>query len=155
LNAEDAAPEESSESLYPIHIFVVDDEADLREFCIAGLGDFCLGVCTASNGEEALQLLESQSIPEIDLVLLDLTMPKMSGKECFRMMRRRYPDLPIIICSGYSIESAARELLNQGALAFLPKPYNLTRLREVIEEVLPSILAKKKPEQMHAKGQMT
>ncbi len=116
-------------------MLIVDDEADLREFCYLALEDRCEHIFTAGNGVEALEVVEKHNLP-FDLVILDLTMPKMSGTECFQRLRRLDPKMKILISSGYSLNQDGENLLSEGATGFLPKPYTLVELTKAVDKAL-------------------
>ena len=114
---------------------VVDDEPDLRDFCVTALGEVATEILTASNGVEALEQYHRVN-GKVDLVLLDLTMPKMSGPECFARLRAVDPNLRVLISSGYSLDVDAESILKGNATGFLPKPYDLKQLIDSVERVL-------------------
>ncbi len=116
-------------------VMVVDDEPDLRNFCVTALGEVATEILTAANGVEALEQFEKAG-RKVDLVLMDLTMPKMSGPECFQRLRAIDPDLRVLISSGYSLDVDAENLLKGKATGFLPKPYDLNQLMESVERAL-------------------
>ena len=116
-------------------VMVVDDEPDLRNFCVTALGEVATEILTAANGLEALEQFEKAN-HKVDLVLMDLTMPKMSGPECFQRLRAIDPDLRVLISSGYSLDVDAENLLKGKATGFLPKPYDLNQLMESVERAL-------------------
>jgi PAS domain S-box-containing protein len=118
-------------------VMVVDDEPDLRDFCVTALGEVATEILTASNGVEALEQFERAG-RKVDLVLLDLTMPKMSGPECFQRLRAIDPNLRVLISSGYSLDLDAETLLKGNATGFLPKPYDLNQLMESVDRALNS-----------------
>ena len=118
-------------------VMVVDDEPDLRNFCVTALGEVATEILTAANGVEAIEQFEKVGgAGKIDLVLMDLTMPKMSGPECFQRLRAMDPDLRVLISSGYSLDVDAENLLKGKATGFLPKPYDLNQLMESVERAL-------------------
>ncbi len=119
----------------PVTIMVVDDESDLREFCADALTDIAEKVITAGNGIEALEAFQRVNF-EVDLVVLDLTMPKMAGPECAYIMRTMKPDLKILISSGYGPDVTSDPQLHGHVAGFLPKPYDLNALIAKVEEVL-------------------
>ncbi|HKN46356.1 MAG TPA: response regulator, partial [Candidatus Polarisedimenticolia bacterium] len=92
-------------------------------------------VLTARNGEEALRLYRRHAT-EIDLVLLDLTMPVMGGAECFQEMRRIDPAVRVVVSSGFSSESRASDLLREGVLGYVQKPYDIDALARIVREAL-------------------
>ncbi|MFQ3578052.1 MAG: ATP-binding protein, partial [Verrucomicrobiia bacterium] len=116
-------------------LLVVDDEPDLLDFCEAALKDHCQSITCAKDGMEAVALFKANP-DAYDLVLLDLTMPRMGGVECFHHLRNIRKDLRVIVSSGYSIEGAPGDLLRHGALAFLHKPYSVESLVSTIREHL-------------------
>ncbi len=116
---------------------IVDDEPDLREFCIAALGDFCGRIVTAENGIEALRLFERDP-HAFDLVLLDLTMPRMNGADCYRRMSEINPAVRVLISSGYSLDEGGKSLITHGPVGFLPKPYSVDQLIKAVSVALKS-----------------
>ena len=116
-------------------VMVVDDEPDLRNFCVTALGEIATEIITASNGVEAIEQYHLVG-GKVDLILMDLTMPKMSGPECFQRLRAIDPDLRVLISSGYSLDVEAENILKGKATGFLPKPYDLNQLMESVERAL-------------------
>lgn len=119
----------------PVTIMVVDDEPDLREFCAAALSDIAENVLTAGDGLEALDCFQRVNF-NVDLVVLDLTMPKMAGPECALIMRSMKPNLKILVSSGYGPDVTADPQLQGHVAGYLPKPYDLNQLMAKVEEVL-------------------
>ena len=112
-------------------ILVVDDEfmiLDLASEALTGLG---YRVLTASNGQMALETFERLG-PELDLVILDLTMPGLSGQEVMESMLRLRPGARIIISSGHAASGPPA----QPAAAYLDKPYRIEQLAAVVRGVL-------------------
>ncbi len=122
-------------SLANARILVVDDEPDLLECCKTALKGHCQSVTCATDGLDAVALFKAQP-NAYDLVLLDLTMPRMGGVECFHLLRQIRKDVKVIVSSGYSIEGAPGDLLREGALAFLHKPYSVENLISTFKEQL-------------------
>jgi PAS domain S-box-containing protein len=116
-------------------ILVVDDEEVVRQATVAFLEDLGYQVATADDGQSAVEHYAVHG-GEIDLVLLDLVMPRMGGRECFRALKALDPAVRAVLCSGYGFNIAAQELLDEGVLEFLPKPYALGSLSEVVARVL-------------------
>jgi len=114
-------------------ILLVDDEASIRETASVALSSLGLEVITAENGVEALERFQAQVF---DLVVLDLTMPRMDGREAFRRLRGLREDLPVIVCSGYSEQETILDLQGRTPTAFLSKPYPLKALISSVSEVL-------------------
>jgi signal transduction histidine kinase/CheY-like chemotaxis protein len=108
-------------------VLVVDDEEIVRRTAarvLTHLGYTPVGV---PGGREALEWLASQPSPPV-AVLLDLAMPGMDGRACFRELRARVPGLRIVLSSGFSRNGRGDELLAEGAVAFVQKPYRTAEL---------------------------
>jgi len=105
-----------------IKIMVVDDERAIRKGCqrlLSGKGYY---VETAENGEKALDALAQTPM---DIVLLDLKMPVMSGEEALEIIGARYPDIPVIIITGHGTVDTAVECMKKGAYDFITKPFQV------------------------------
>lgn len=114
-------------------VLVVDDEAGVREVLAKLLQTRGYRVLTAESGPQGLDLLVSDPTP-VDLVLLDLSMPGMSGQETSRVLQERIPGTPVILMSGVdAIERQAGQL--DGARAFLAKPFTIQTLFGVLRSV--------------------
>jgi nitrogen-specific signal transduction histidine kinase/CheY-like chemotaxis protein len=117
-------------------ILVVDDEPGLRALAKSGLRQRGFDVLTTSNGEQALEILRDGKT-RVDIVLLDLTMPGLSGEKVLRTIRGFRPDLPVIIASGYATVESQSSWIAAGASGFLAKPYRVQdvaiKLREALD----------------------
>lgn len=120
---------------------VVDDEESVRDVAANILQEEGYQVLTAVNGEEAVKLVQENE-GNLAVVVLDLTMPVMSGRDAFVQMRDEYPDLPVIICSGYlmDIVDFVSEIGHEPDEK-VQKPYRLNVLRNKIK----SVIAKHQP----------
>ncbi|MBI5136148.1 MAG: response regulator [Nitrospirae bacterium] len=116
-------------------VMVVDDETTLLELARDILSAQGYGVLLARDGEEALALYDEYG-GRIDLVVLDIVMPRMGGKETFRALRERNPALRVVVSSGFSRHGQAQDLLEAGADAFVQKPYRPEELTRVVRETL-------------------
>ena len=114
---------------------VVDDEPALREAAAHLFRAIGFGVVTAANGLEALACV-AQRGAELSVVLMDLTMPKMGGAEAVVELRKLRPELPVILCSGYSEEAAIERTRSLERVQFLQKPYQLHELEQAVELAL-------------------
>ena len=104
-------------------ILLVDDEdtiLNVSKMFFQQFDDFSLQ--TASNGEEALEILK-KGRGGVDIVFMDMSMPGMGGKNAFRAIHDLYPDLPVIIATGYAQDDVVNKLLEEGAVDLLLKPY--------------------------------
>ncbi len=133
--AQDAGPQPERETLLQGLVLVVDDEPVILETAAAALRHMGFTVLSARDGVEGLEIFRAHS-SEIRLVLLDLTMPRMDGRETFQALRQIRPDLPVILSSGYNEQESAQGFLGQGLAGFIQKPYSLKELRAVITAVL-------------------
>lgn len=115
---------------------VVDDEESVRDVAANILREEGYEVLTADNGEEAVKICQEES-GNLAIVVLDLTMPVMSGRDALVQMRDEYPDLPVIICSGYlmDIVDFVAEIGCEPDEK-VQKPYRLNVLRKKIKKVV-------------------
>jgi PAS domain S-box-containing protein len=116
-------------------VLVVDDEEDVRETARAMLERSGFQVLTAADGLEGLRMLGAHP-GEIRLVLLDLTMPRMSGEEAFREMRRVAPHVPIVLASGYSHDDIRVRFAGTDLAGALTKPFTMAALLGVLRHAL-------------------
>jgi CheY-like chemotaxis protein len=86
------------------------------------------------KGDEALSLYDTHR-NSIDLVVLDLIMPGMSGEETFTRLIRTYPEIKIILSSGYSINGKISDMLARGAAGFIQKPFSMNELAQSLRRV--------------------
>jgi len=114
---------------------LVDDEEMIIDVGKKMLNKLGYEVLTARNGAEAVEIYESYQ-DTIDFVLLDMVMPKIGGGEAFDRLREISPAVKVILCSGYSIDGQAADILNRGCNAFIQKPFNLKTLSQNIRTVL-------------------
>jgi len=115
-------------------ILVVDDEKVVANVAAASLRRAGYEVLTAQNGPDALELLQNRA--GVAVVLLDLTMPLMHGREVLRHIRRLMGNLPVILSSGYSEEAALLQIEGDDVNAFLQKPYKTAKLLSTVRETL-------------------
>jgi PAS domain S-box-containing protein len=116
-------------------ILLVDDEemvVDIGKEILEKLG---YTVIPASGGSEATDKFR-QHKNRIDLVILDMIMPDMSGSETFDNLKKINPDIKVLLSSGYSIDGQASEILNRGCNGFVQKPFNLKQISSKIREIL-------------------
>ncbi len=116
-------------------VLIVDDEPLVAELAGDILRRFGYGVLTAGTGEEAVNLYQQKS-REIVAVVLDIVMPGMDGKEVFQRLRAINPEVKVVVSSGYSHDRDADRLLEQGAAAFVQKPYRIADLIRVVNETV-------------------
>ncbi len=118
-------------------ILLVDDEDYIRDLGNQILSKFGYSILMAENGQVALDMYRSLW-KSIDLVLLDLIMPGISGAECLKELRTINPEVKVVVISGYSPDGSTDELFQLGARGFISKPYQMTQMLQVTREVLDS-----------------
>ncbi len=127
----------SDKKSYKETILVIDDEPVVLNILEKILFKIGYNVFLASNGSDAIHLIKSY--PEkIDLVILDMEMPGLNGKETFFMIKNIRPEIKFIICSGYDLDSRSQEIINAGAFCFVQKPFRAEMISKKIREALDS-----------------
>ena len=116
-------------------ILLVDDEPMIIEIGQEILALLGYKVLTAASGREALDVY-SANRDRIDLVIIDMIMPQMGGGELYDRLKQIDPDVRVLLCSGYSIDGQAREILNRGCKGFIQKPFNVSQLSVKVREIL-------------------
>ena len=116
-------------------ILLVDDEEPILSIAQSMLERFGYETLAARNGEEALGILRERK-GQVDLVILDLSMPGMGGHRCLKEIREIYPGLKVIIASGYSSNGSVKETLASGASGFVGKPFHMKDMLSIIRKVL-------------------
>ncbi len=116
-------------------ILLVDDEELIREVSMELLVECGYKVLIASGGQEALEIYRG-NYDHIDLVMLDMAMPGMSGDEVYRKLKLEFPDIRILISSGSGITEKISELLKDKNVGYVNKPYTLEELSVSILKVL-------------------
>jgi CheY-like chemotaxis protein len=116
-------------------ILVVDDEPFILSSLQDMLRELGYRVLIANGGMAALETFDTFDAP-IDLVILDMIMPDMSGAETFDLMKAKRPDVKVLLSSGYSMNQLAEEIISRGCDGFLQKPFNLTKLSQMVSQVL-------------------
>lgn len=118
-------------------ILLVDDEDRVLQVGVQLLTRLGYTVIGAKGGREALDIYE-QNKEAVDLVILDMIMPQMGGGETYDKMKQIDPGVKVLLSSGYSIDSQAKEILNRGCNAFIQKPFGVEELSGKICEVMGS-----------------
>ena len=116
-------------------ILVVEDQDDVRGFAKAVLEKANYRVLEAASGELALALGNAEKAP-IHLLLTDVVLGGINGRELSEQFRLLHPEARVLFASGYADDVIARRGVQQGSIAFLPKPYSAEGLRERVMEVL-------------------
>jgi two-component system NtrC family response regulator len=111
-------------------VLIIDDDRNLTKLVSTVLAFAGLNVLTAADGLTALELLDGQ---EVDVIILDLRMPRMDGRSFLKELRVKGMDIPVLIASAYGARAAQREL---GAQAAIEKPFDPERLLDLVTELL-------------------
>jgi DNA-binding NarL/FixJ family response regulator len=119
-----------------LKILIVEDHALVREALVRVLHalDADTQVHETSSGDQALDALKQER--HFDLVLLDLALPGMDGFTGLKLLRQRYPDIPVVILSAFDDQPTINRVLNNGAAGFIPKSYSGEQLLDAISQVL-------------------
>ena len=115
-------------------VLVIDDEATVRNFAEAALTKMGYRVLLAENGQAGLDILQSTK-DEISAVLLDFAMPVMDGEEALERIREMRPNLPVILSTGFNVNTELERLTKKGATAFLPKPFTASQLSTTLFKI--------------------
>ena len=119
----------------PRTILVVDDEESVRLLAKRMLEKLGHEVALACDGMEALEEFERDP-GRIDLVVLDMTMPRMDGQETFRRLRAENPEVRVVLSSGYNEQDATNRFAGKGLAGFIQKPYTLDELAAVVQQAM-------------------
>jgi DNA-binding NtrC family response regulator len=114
-------------------VLIVDDEETARTFCVDALNELGFEAQTADSAKLALDMLESG---QFDIVLSDVRMPGMSGPELLKTIRETYPDIDVVMMTGYGTIPSAVQAIKQGAYDYLAKPLKLEDLRRVFQRLV-------------------
>jgi signal transduction histidine kinase len=116
-------------------ILYADDEEHVRNLVKAQLESIGYEVLLAQDGVEAMEIYADKK-DGIDLVLLDLIMPRCGGKQALNKLIKQYPEIKVIMTSGYTLEGQTRENLEDGAKGFLQKPFKISLLSKMIHDAM-------------------
>ena len=117
------------------HVLIVDDDMAMRITAREIVLDLGYDAQTMENGEKGVEYFRKNH-KEIDLVILDMIMPGMNGRECFFAMKEIDPSVKVLLTSGFTSEEDLNILKQAGLSGFCRKPYTIAQLSRVMEEVL-------------------
>ena len=123
-----------------IKLLIVDDEVKFLDSISRRLGMRDFDVTKATNGEEALAAARQATF---DLALLDLKMPGINGQQVLEILKQEHKYLEVIILTGHGSVDSAVECTKLGAFSYLPKPYKLEELLDVLQQAYEARLKKK------------
>jgi two-component system cell cycle sensor histidine kinase/response regulator CckA len=116
-------------------VLLVEDEEAVRMFGARALRNKGYRVLEASNGETALDVINSTD-ETIDLIISDVVMPGMDGRTLIQLVRQEMPDIKLILMSGYAENSLVEDIGNDPTIRFLAKPFSLKELAGTVKEVM-------------------
>ncbi len=116
-------------------VLVVDDEEKIRNICKENLKLLGYTVFTADSGANAVEIYRKKA-NVIDIVVLDMIMPGLSGKDTFEHLKRINPHVKVLLASGYTVDGQAKEILDSGCNDFIQKPFKIEQLSMMIRKVL-------------------
>ncbi|MFC1633521.1 sigma-54-dependent transcriptional regulator [Planctomycetota bacterium] len=114
-------------------ILVIDDEQSMRDSCRQALARNASRIEVAEDGVRGLDILKGEAF---DLVILDLKMPGLDGMEVLHKIKQAYPEMVVIVITGYATVESAVEAMRSGAYDFLPKPFTPESLRAIVRRAL-------------------
>jgi len=123
-----------------IKILIIDDEIKFLDSIAERLELRGLDVTKATNGKDAVEIARKQ---KFDLALLDLKMPGMDGKEVLGILKSEHKFIEVIILTGHGSMDSAVDCTKLGAFSYLPKPYELDKLLEILKQAYEARLKKK------------
>ena len=123
-----------SPNLEGITILIVEDVETSARFFEAALSRTNAKLLWAETGEQAINIFDQN--PEIDLILLDLNLPEISGFEVLKYIREKNNDIPVVVQSAYVLSGERQRSLNLGANFFLEKPVRLDVLFNTLNECI-------------------
>jgi PAS domain S-box-containing protein len=116
-------------------ILVVDDEPMILAFAKQAMEKLGYEVLVAENGKVAVDVCKDH-MDDIDLVLLDMTMPVMDGKETYEELSKLNPEIKVIVSSGFNEEETISQFARQETVRFIQKPYRVAALQDVVNQSL-------------------
>jgi DNA-binding NtrC family response regulator len=112
-------------------VLLVDDEEEFVETLAERMRTRGMDVSTSNSGASALQLVDDE---DFDVVVLDLKMPGIDGLDALKRIKRRRPNMQVVLLTGYATLEKGVEAIKEGALEFLEKPVDLASLTEAIHK---------------------
>ena len=134
LIAPEPSPSSTSSSPVDKTILIVDDEPMVVNMLQDYLESLGCKVLSAANGQIAVDII-AEKADEIDLVILDINMPVMCGRDAYQQFIRIKPDIKVLVSTGYIMNEETEEILDMGAQGFLQKPYKMEDINTKIEEM--------------------
>jgi CheY-like chemotaxis protein len=118
-------------------ILLIDDEKMILDVGRELLEELGYIVLPTMSGQEAIDIFQ-KSRNNIDMIIMDMIMPGMSGSETFDRLKEINPDVKILLSSGYSVDGQATNILKRGCDGFIQKPFNMNQLADKILNIMPN-----------------
>ena len=118
-------------------ILIVDDDVSARGLATRSLKKLSMPILEAETGFEALHLLVQR--PDVALIILDMVMPGQHGSKTFYEIRKQYPQIPVIVVTGFSIEEMRQRFKDDSPELMLSKPYQPSHLLEAATAFLADV----------------
>jgi DNA-binding NtrC family response regulator len=115
------------------HILIVDDNPHMSSLLSDILDFFDYKAVGARDGEEALRTLGDRSF---DMVITDLRMPKMNGMDLLRTLKEKFPQLPVVVITGFGTDTSRSDAFAAHADGFLAKPFKVDQIKELLKKHL-------------------
>jgi len=131
-------PEDRTETPIPKgseRLLFVDDELPIVDIGKKTLESLGYDVVARTSSIEALEFFKTQPV-SVDIVITDLTMPNMTGEELAKELMQIRPDIPIILCTGFSVRMDEKKAMDMGIRAFVSKPILKREIAEIIRKVM-------------------
>ena len=122
----------SEEERMGIRILVADDDPDIRMSLSERLRWLGHDVVTAGDGQAALKAVEGHAL---DLAFLDVSMPRLNGIEALKLIRKRWPNLPVVVVTAYGTIRLAVEAMKEGAVDFITKPFEQGQIDQAVTSI--------------------
>jgi len=116
-------------------VLFVDDEDIIIEVAEELFKELGYKVLIARGGKEAIEVYEKNK-DRIDIVILDMIMPDMSGSDTYDRLKEIDPEIKVLLSSGYSVDGQATEIINRGCKGFIQKPFKMEELSQKLRAIL-------------------
>lgn len=128
-------PYQAAHAPRPATVLVVDDEPEVREVVTRILQRGGYEVYCAADGQAAIERV-AQAQPQIDCILLDMTMLGLSGRQTFDLLQARWPGLPVVLMSGCAESAMSHGLNLHYPSVFVQKPFNIAELQRIVARLI-------------------
>jgi len=114
-------------------VLIVDDNPNMSSLLSEMLEIFDYESIRANDGLEAIEKVEQN---DVSLVITDMRMPKMSGLDLLQKIKEKRPEMPVVVISGYALDDEGNNLLSSLADGFLNKPFKMSDIEELLNNVV-------------------